>query len=68
MIVLALDRAMEIAEKVPSHQPKCNNQNEQPSDQHYQVFGSVASTVIIKRYCNLVGGKFMSSFLDDLTA
>ena len=42
-IVLALDRAMEIAEKLPSHQPFCNNQNEQPSDQHCQVFGSVPS-------------------------
>ena len=39
-IALALERAMEIAEKLPSHQPNCNNQNKQSSNQHYQKLGN----------------------------
>jgi hypothetical protein len=35
--------------------------------EHYQKSGSVASRVVIKRCCNMVGGKLMGSFLDDLT-
>jgi hypothetical protein len=33
----------------------------------YHSIGSVGSRVVIKGYCNLVGGKLMSSFLADST-
>jgi hypothetical protein len=35
--------------------------------QTYHSIGSVASRVVIKACCNLVGGKLMSSFLADST-
>jgi hypothetical protein len=65
---------VESAKKEPINLPPARLQQrdittsfERPQMEHYQKSGSVALMVVIKRCCNLAGGKLMGSFLDDLT-